>query len=411
MPVSPLIENARVAVVGTGPAGLMVAFALASSGVKVDIFEKRRSSGRKLLIAGSSGLNISYDCPESELHHHYRESSERFNEVFRRYSRNDWIAFVESLGLETFKGTSRRYFVREMKASGLLKAWNERLKSLAVRFEFGKEAVGFDSLSSGGVTLRLSSHAEAVSSVESRQFDAVCFCLGGGSWEPDEVPLRWPQIFTEKGIAFRPFASSNTGFEVDWPASLLKEAEGLPLKNVELKTGRGVRKGEMVITRYGLEGTPVYAVGASGAARIDLKPDLSVYEIKRKLKGSKNENLAPLRRIKKYLNFCEASQALLFHLLSPEQRRDFDFVVSSMKNFAITLKQPRPLSEAISASGGIDWSEVNEDLMLKNFPGVFVAGEMLNWDAPTGGFLIQGCVSLGHLAGGGILTWLLRSRS
>jgi uncharacterized flavoprotein (TIGR03862 family) len=392
----------KVAVVGTGPAGLMAAFVLATGGADVTIFEKRKSAGRKLLIAGSSGLNISYDCPAGELHEHYRGPSGSFKRIFHDFSREDWLKFVDSLGLETFKGTSRRYFVREMKAAGLLRAWTEKLKSLGVHFEFGKEAVGFEPHSAGGgVALRL-----AVGDAnEERSFDAVGFFLGGGSWEPEETPLRWPGLFRDKSLHFSEFQSSNAGFEVDWPEPFLKEAEGLPIKSIALKTSRGTRKGELVVTSYGLEGTPVYAIGETGTVHIDLKPDLTAKEIEAKLTRAK-ENLAPMRRIKKYLSLCEGSQALLFHLTSPSRRADLRYLVSAIKDFPLVLKGPRPLAEAISSSGGLDWDELDDSLMLKKFPGVFAGGEMLNWDAPTGGFLIQGCVSQGHWVGRSMLKYL-----
>jgi uncharacterized flavoprotein (TIGR03862 family) len=375
----------------------MAAHVAASGGAHVSVFEKRKSPGRKLLIAGSSGLNISYDCDPGELHQFYRGPAPFFKNLFRTFSREDWLKFVNDLGLETFKGTSRRYFVREMKAAGLLRAWTDKLKSMGVAFEFGKEAVDFNS--SGKIVL----HLKSESSIEEREFDAVGFFLGGGSWKPEENPLRWPAFFRRAGLKFVPFASSNTGFEVDWPAALLKEAEGLPLKTVELKTSLGTRKGELVITEYGLEGTPVYALGKAEVVHLDLKPDLGTTEIVQKLMSATRENLAPMRRIKKHLNLCAGSEALLFHLSKPDQRSDLEKLVMLLKNFPLTLKSPRPLAEAISSSGGLDLEEIDSSMMLKKFPRVFVGGEMLNWDAPTGGFLIQACVSQGYVAGRGLL--------
>jgi uncharacterized flavoprotein (TIGR03862 family) len=384
----------KVAVIGSGPAGLMAASVLANAGVAVTIFERRKAAGRKLLIAGSSGLNISYDCTEEELFRHYRVLDHApetfFKNVFQVFSRRDWIAFVEGLGLETFCGTSRRYFVREMKASGLLKAWIEKLKSSGVEFEFDHELTDFH-----GTSLQFGE--------ERREFDAICFALGGGSWD---THVRWPDIFSAKGIVITPFAPSNTGFGVAWPEAFLKEAEGLPLKNVELKTSRGVRRGELTVTEYGLEGTPIYAIGASEVVSLDLKPDLETDVIRKKLTSRRGENLAPLRKIKQELKLCEGSQALLFHLTPSERRGDLEYLISRIKNFPIELLPPRPLSEAISSSGGLALDELTDGLMLKKAPGVFAAGEMLDWDAPTGGFLIQGSVSLGALAGRTIVRYL-----
>jgi uncharacterized flavoprotein (TIGR03862 family) len=394
-----MTAQAHVAIVGSGPAGLMAAHVLCSSGIKVTVFEKRRAAGRKLLIAGSSGLNISYECPPEELHQYYRAPEGIFKQIFQVYSRANWIQFVEDLGLKTFKGTSRRYFVREMKASGLLKAWTGRLVKSGVHFEFGKEVTGFEA----GRRPRLK-----VSDDSAPRFDAVGFFLGGGSWEPEETPLRWPKFFQDLGLKFLPFQSSNTGFEVDWPVAFLKEAEGLPLKSILLKSKLGTRKGELVVTEYGLEGTPIYSIGSSGLIHLDLKPDLSAEQIEAKL-SSKKENLSPMRRIKKDLKLCQASEALLFHFSRPEQKSDLRKMISLLKNVPIELKTARPLTEAISSSGGLDWSELDPTLMLKKYPGVFAGGEMLNWDASTGGFLIQGCVSLGYVAAQGMLKYINRS--
>jgi uncharacterized flavoprotein (TIGR03862 family) len=399
MPSHPDLSQKTVAVIGTGPAGLMAAFALARAGVRATLFEKRKSGGRKLLIAGSSGLNISYDCPPAELPTHYRApgniSKKVFENLFSGFSREDWLKFINALGLETFKGTSRRYFVREMKASGLLKAWTEKLKELGATFEFGKEIVDFET--SDKVSLRFANDPKEYS------FDAAVFCLGGASWEPDETPLRWPTLFQNKNLKFTPFQASNTGFEVDWPEALLKEAEGKPLKSIELTTSKGKRKGELMVTNYGLEGTPIYAIGASETVHLDLKPDLSHKEILEKLSIPLKENLSPMRRVKKYLKLCEGSEAVLFHLTPASKRSDLKSVVANMKALPVRLKSPRPLQESISSSGGLQWDELTPSFMLKKFPQIYAAGEMLDWDAPTGGFLIQGCVSQGYCVGQNIL--------
>jgi uncharacterized flavoprotein (TIGR03862 family) len=396
MPSHSDLSQKRVAVIGTGPAGLMAAFTLARAGVRVTLFEKRKSGGRKLLIAGSSGLNISYDCPSEELPTHYRSPKGSFDQVFSEFSREDWLKFIHALGLETFKGTSRRYFVREMKASGLLKGWTEKLKELGVTFEFGKEIVDFKSTSD-------SAQLYFKGDTKEYSFDAAVFCLGGASWEPDETPLRWPVIFQNKHLKFTPFQASNTGFEVDWPEALLKEAEGKPLKSIVLTTSKGTRKGELMVTNYGLEGTPIYAIGASETVHLDLKPDLSSREILEKLSIPLKENLSPMRRVKKYLKLCEGSEAVLFHLTPATKRADLKSVVALMKALPVQLKSPRPLQESISSSGGLHWDELTPSFMLKKFPQVYAAGEMLDWDAPTGGFLIQGCVSQGYFVGQSIL--------
>jgi predicted flavoprotein YhiN len=236
----------------------------------------------------------------------------------------------------------------------------------------------------------------------------LCFCLGGGSYEPHEVPLRWPQLFIRKGLGFEPITPSNVGYQVDWSPAFLKECEGQPLKNIRLTSGKGSRLGDLVITRYGLEGTPVYSLGERGEVRIDLKPDLSAEQIVAKCKAVK-ENLSPMRRVKKQLALCPAALGLLFHFTPKECATDLNRLVHYLKNFPIHFRESQSLEEAISSAGGLRMTELNDDLMLLKFPGVFAAGEMLDWDAPTGGFLIQGCVSQGYRAGQGILRFLKAS--
>ena len=227
--------------------------------------------------------------------------------------------------------------------------------------------------------------------------------LGGGSYETEE--LRWPNAFAERGVEFTEFQASNVGFQVRWPESLLKEAEGKPIKNVVLTSSRASRSGDLVITNYGVEGTPVYFAGMEGEVEIDLKPDLTEAQIEAKLRMSR-ENLSPIRRIKRLLNLGEGALALLFHMTPQEELSDLSAMIVRIKRFRLKLEGRQPLSEAISSSGGVAMGELDGALMLRRYPAVFLAGEMLEWDAPTGGFLIQGSVSLGHAAGRGILEYL-----
>ncbi|NDD92957.1 aminoacetone oxidase family FAD-binding enzyme, partial [bacterium] len=238
-----MLPAKKTAIFGSGPAGLMAATLLARAGVKVSVFERRPSMGRKLLIAGSSGLNISHDAPIPEFIRHYEGfTPEVWGRFFSIFSPLDWIRFVEGLGFETFVGTSSRYFVREMKASNLLRAWVHHLRESGVEF--------------------FPNH-EFQSTREFDGFDSVGLFLGGGSWE-DSPPI-WPSVLEkELGVRVHPFRSSNVGYEVDWNDGFLKEAEGKPLKNVVLTTQKGSKAGELVVTRYGLEGTPIYFHGVEG---------------------------------------------------------------------------------------------------------------------------------------------------
>jgi uncharacterized flavoprotein (TIGR03862 family) len=388
-----------VAIIGSGPAGLMAAHVLASAGYAVKIFEKRPGAGRKILIAGSSGLNISFDSPLDEFIQNYQGPRSQWERILKKFPPQAWLSFVESLGLETFRGTSRRYFVKGMKGSGLLRSWVESLKKKGVEFFFLHECIDFDA-TRDGVCLTFENGEQI--------FSAVCFCLGGGSWEKEEKPLRWPTLFKKKNLRFKEFSSANSGFKVEWTQAFLKEAEGLPLKGVVFHSKKGSRAGELVVTSYGLEGTPIYTIGESGNAWIDLKPSFNEKQILEKLSSSK-ENLSPLRRVKKYLNLSPGAFALVFHFSPKEEIGDLKRLIARIKRFPIQLGERQPLEEAISSSGGLEWIEVDQSMMLKSFPGVFAAGEMLDWHAPTGGFLIQGCVSQGYVAGMGMVEFLRKS--
>jgi len=380
----------------------MAAEVILRAGHSVTLYEKYLGPGRKLLIAGSSGLNISNASPGRAFWLNYRGFEQHFRILFENFSPESWLNFVHHLGIETFLGTSQRYFVDGMKAPPLLNAWISRLRQQNAQFKYGQELIDFSTEPQRPVLLKFRTQEGLV---EAAHFEAVCLALGGASYAGNETPLRWPAIFRNKNLRFQEFRASNVGWEIEWPEAFLKEAEGLPLKRIVLETPLGKKSGDLMITHYGLEGTPVYHLGQPGSAFLDLKPDLSEEVILKKLRNIK-ENLAPLRKIKRQLSLCPAALALLFHGTPKEILNDLDLTVSRVKKFPIELKGPRPLEEAISSAGGLAFEELTSQLMLLRFPGIFVAGEMLDWDAPTGGFLIQGCASQGHFAGCGIVDYL-----
>jgi uncharacterized flavoprotein (TIGR03862 family) len=360
-------------------------------GTAVTLFDKRKSAGRKLLIAGSSGLNISNSLPISEFAKHYGGAPlDHWLGLLNAFSPGDWLKFIEALGIGTFEGTSGRYFVEEMRAARLLHVWMRTLVDQGAMTGFGRECTGFVAQNSGA-TLEFADGSR-------EPFDAVCFALGGGSWEPDEIPLRWPALFKRHGLGFTEFTPSNSGWSVDWKPEFLKEVEGQPLKTMSLTSPRGTRKGEIVITSYGMEGTPVYSMGARGEVLIDLKPDLPLDHVLAKCRAVR-ENLSPLRRVKKQLGLGPVALALLFHHTDEATRGDLERLCRRIKRFPLVFREPRPLSESISSAGGLHMGECDADYRLKRFPTIHCIGEMLDWDAPTGGFLIQACVSQGFAAG------------
>jgi uncharacterized flavoprotein (TIGR03862 family) len=382
----------KIAIIGSGPAGLMAATQLAlsskASTLEIHLFEKRAGYGRKLLIAGSSGLNISHEHSIIDFSSHYEGwDAEYWKKMLTSFGPKEWISFIETkLGMETFLGTSNRYFVKEMKASNLLKKWIQFLEENGVRLHSQSELSDFK-LINGKISLTFN-----VNETTTQEFDRAAFFLGGGSWE-DEIP-SWFSLFRNKKIKMIPFEPSNVGFEVAWSEKFLKEAEGKPLKKIELQTTRGEKMGELVITNYGLEGTPIYFCGIKGTAFLDLKPDLTEEQILNKLLSMK-ENFSPMRRVKHQLGLCEASESLLFHHSTADAKTDLKLLVSLVKKFPLELLNPRSLSESISSKGGVSLDEISPSLELKKFQGIFCGGEMLDWDAPTGGFLIQACVSQG----------------
>ena len=360
---------------------------------QVHLFEKRAGYGRKLLIAGSSGLNISHEAPLEEFAGHYSGfNSEFWKKLIKNYGPSDWVQFIEKeLGLETFLGTSQRYFVREMKASNLLKKWIEYLETRGAVFHASMELVDFSS-----------THQEVMLSFRdgtTERFEKAIFALGGASWEDAEP--TWAGLFRDKNLKVIPFEPSNVGYEVAWSEKFLAEAEGKPLKKVRLTTSRGEKLGELVVTRYGLEGTPIYFTGVVGEAFLDLKPDLTHTQILEKMNAIQ-ENLAPIRRVKRSLGLSEAAEALVFHHTPEEVKKDLQALVSRIKKFPLNLLRPRPLSESISSRGGLALEEIHNSapcFELKKFPGIYCIGELLDWDAPTGGFLIQACISQGAKVG------------
>jgi uncharacterized flavoprotein (TIGR03862 family) len=374
-------------------------------GARVTVFERRPGIGRKLLIAGSSGLNISHDAPLEEFlefysdraRSHKRECDPRLMNALRSYPAEKWVGFVAGLGHEVFVGSSRRWFVREMKASQLLASWTAHLRGLGTEFKPSTEIATRD----------------ALEDLRSR-FDAVILALGGASWE-ETLPV-WPALLTEYGVEVAPFSPSNVGYEVDFPEGLIQEAEGKPIKNCTLTTRLGSKQGELMLTRYGLEGTPMYFVGTEGSATLNLKPGVPPSDWLKMVSKPLKENLSPIRRLKRLGGLSEAAQAIVFHLygrlqsqlplkslpadgnLSHRKVEELGRLARFVQAVPLTLLRPRPLAEAISSKGGVLWSELDDTLMLRKIPGVYCAGEMIDWDAPTGGFLIQASVALGARA-------------
>jgi uncharacterized flavoprotein (TIGR03862 family) len=371
-----------IAIVGGGPAMLMAADVLSEAGVKVDFFEKRKAIGWKLLVAGSSGLNVGNAAP-LDFSHNLISSS------LKNFPVQDWIAFLEKqLESKVLLGTSKRYLVEEKTSASLLKRWRDRLANQGVQFHFEHELIDFNQ----DKLFFLLPSGEKISI----PYQQAILGLGGGSWEDQDV--TWPEMFRSKGVEVAPFESCNVGYEVRWKSEFLKEAQRLPLKDVLLKTSKGEKRGDILITPYGMEGTPVYYVGITGVATLDLRPNETQEVIFNRLEkySQKSKIKSPFKLAKKYLNLSEAAFSLLFHHGTELSKRDLAAFVAELKHFSLELLNSRPLSEAISSRGGVRLEELNSQYGLKSMPNVFLAGEMLDWEAPTGGYLITTCAAQGH---------------
>jgi len=366
-----------------------------------------RSVGRKFLVAGKSGLNLT--------------NAEDFEPFFNRYSGTDfptemWRTILSNfdndalrewaagLGVETFVASSGKVFPTPVngtiRAAPLLRRWVERLRERGVQFRTGHRWAGFES------DRRLVFDHE--NEIVIRQHDAVILALGGASWPQTGSTGRWAIFLENEGISITPLSPANCGWEVDWPDAVLDEAEGLPIKNIEVSAGDSSRRGELVITRYGLEGGPIYRLGpairsmASPQIKIDFKPGLSFDALVTHL-GSVKRNF--VREARRRWKLDPASAALLKHLPDRGPWKSSEQLAREVKSCRIALTGPRPVEEAISSAGGICWSELNEDLMLRKLPGVFVAGEMIDWEAPTGGYLLQACFATGSHVGKAAAEW------
>ncbi|MGI8820179.1 MAG: NAD(P)/FAD-dependent oxidoreductase [Chthoniobacterales bacterium] len=383
-----------VLIVGGGPAGLRAAEVAATAGAKVILCEAQPSVGRKFLVAGRGGLNLTHSEPVEKFPARYRAREERWRDLLAEFGPVELQVWASEVGVETYHGTSGRVFPRGQKAAVLLRAWMERLRRLEVDIRTGARLASLRPAGVGwSATLE---RAEESFSVAAK---AVVLALGGASWPDTGSDGSWPQILTGMAVAIAPWVPANCGWEVDWPADLLERAEGLPLKNLTASVGAESVSGELLITRYGLEGGAIYRLGPalremrSPMITLDLKPQLTAAALHARLAAAPSES-----NWQRSLKLSPAAAALLQTLFG-EETAEPERLVRRVKALPLQLTGPRPIAEAISSAGGICWDELDEMLMLRRCPGLFAAGEMIDWEAPTGGYLLQGCFSTGTRAG------------
>ena len=402
----------RVAIIGGGPAGLMAAETLCRAGVQVDIYDAMPSLGRKFLRAGIGGLNITHSEPYDAFCARYGDRQSQLQPIIDLLPPSSVRSWANTLGTDTFVGSSGRVFPLEMKAAPLLRAWLHRLRNAGVRLHVRHRWLGWGS--DGG--LRLTNRDGEISITP----QATILALGGASWPHLGSDGAWVPWLQSLGVNIAPLQSANCGFEVAWSEHLRNKFAGAPLKSVALTftdvQGRCERRqGEMIISAYGVEGSLIYSfsrplrdylnIHGKATFTLDLAPG---YEVERLLaevshpRGARSVS----SHLKSRLGIAGIKMALLHEVLNKEQVVDAATLAATIKALPITVHATRPIAESISTAGGVCFSSLDENLMLKALPGVFVAGEMMDWEAPTGGYLLTACFATGLSAGKGVLEWL-----
>lgn len=405
-------NNEQVAIIGGGPAGLMAAEVLVEAGASVDLYEAMPTLGRKFLRAGLGGLNITHSEPFPQFCSRYGDRQSQLQPSLDRLSPDALRAWVHGLGVDTFVGTSGRVFPKEMKAAPLLRAWVHRLRSSGVRFHLKHRWLGF------GVdgSFRLA-HPQGELIVRPK---AAILALGGASWPQLGSTGDWVNWLQARGVEIAPWQSANCGFDLAWSGHIREKFAGMPLKAVSLTFAdlSGVtetRQGELLISEYGIEGSLVYSfskklresIDRCGQAtfRIDLAPDYSVDRVFQLLSRPRGS-----RSISRHLQSCLGNnalkRALVYEAVSREQLTDWSLLAKLIKALPLTVHSARPIEEAISSAGGVCFSSLDRNLMLNALPGVFVAGEMIDWEAPTGGYLLTACFATGRRAAIGATQWM-----
>ena len=407
-------ERLRVAVIGGGPAGLMAAEVLCRENVQVDIYDAMPSLGRKFLRAGIGGLNITHSEDYESFCARYAEHRPQLQAMLDRFPPQAIRRWCHELGVETYVGSSGRVFPTQMKAAPLLRAWLHRLRDAGVRLHPRHRWLGWDA--DGALRLRTPAGDIAV------QPQATILALGGASWPQLGSDGAWVPWLRDRGIDIAPLQSANCGFDIAWSAYLRERFAGSPLKSVALTfsdaQGRSERRmGEMVISENGVEGSLIYAfsrslreqinVRRSATFTLDLAPTRDAGQVLAEVRHPRgSRSLAS--HLQSRLGIAGVKLALLHEVLGKERLGDAATLAATIKALPITVNAPRPLAEAISTAGGVSFSSLDDHLMLSALPGVFVAGEMIDWEAPTGGYLLSACLATGLYAGQGARDWLAR---
>jgi uncharacterized flavoprotein (TIGR03862 family) len=410
----------RAAVVGGGPAGLMAAEVLAAEGIAVDVFDAMPSVGRKFLLAGRGGLNLTHSEPAASFLTRYGDRGGSLREPLSAFGGEQVRRWAADLGIATFVGTSGRVFPTDMKAAPLLRAWLHRLRAAGVRIHTRHRWQGWEP-STGALVF------DTPAGRVVRAADATVLALGGASWPRLGSDGSWVPLLAQRGVPIAALQPANCGFDVaptrpgttGWSEHLRQRQAGQPVKPVaarmQTEPPEASQQGEFVLTETGIEGSLVYAfaerlrneIAAQGHATwiIDLLPQRSLEQVlaeTRRPRGPRSLST----HLKSRLGIAGVKMALLHEVLSPEQLHDPAQLAAALKGLPLVLARPRPVEEAISTAGGVRFDALDAGGMLRNVPGVFCAGEMLDWEAPTGGYLLTACFATGRVAGQGAARWL-----
>lgn len=403
----------RTVVIGGGPAGLMAAEMLSQAGFPVDVYDAMPSVGRKFLLAGVGGMNITHSEDLAPFLGRYGARREEMARLLAGFTPADLRGWVHNLGIETFVGSSGRVFPTAMKAAPLLRAWLARLRAGGVQLHVRQRWLGWDVAGA----LRF---ADASGAEQAVTADAVVLALGGASWPRLGSDGAWQPELAARGVDIAPLQPANCGFDANWSAHFAEKFAGAPLKTVVLHytDASGVlhsKAGEMVVTQNGVEGSLIYAlsallrdgIAAHGEAiiHLDLAPGRDAARVHAEVchpRGARSMS----SHLQSRAGITGVKAGLLRECLSKDDYADPARLAAAIKHLPLRLCAPRPLAEAISTAGGVRFTALDEHLMLHALPGVFCAGEMLDWEAPTGGYLLTGCFASGRAAGLGVIRWL-----
>jgi uncharacterized flavoprotein (TIGR03862 family) len=395
----------NIAIVGAGPAGLFAAEIIAGRGHRVTVYERMASPARKFLLAGRGGLNLTHSETLAAFLDRYGDHAAEVRAAVECFPPEKLVVWANGLGADTFVGSSGRVFPRAMKASPLLRAWLRRLGDLGVTIKTRHRWTGF----SPSGALQFETADKSIVEVEP---DATLLALGGASWPKLGSDGRWAESFADAGISVTPLAPANCGVLIRWSEVFRSRFEGSALKRIALTVDGITRRGEAIVTRNGLEGGAVYALGpyiraalaqhGTATLLVDLKPDMTHDQLAARLAKPRGKDTVT-NFLRKAVHLDAVGAGLVREAALPEEP---EALAARIKSVPLLVTGLAGLERAISTAGGVAWRSLNEDLMLTTRPGVFVAGEMLDWEAPTGGYLLQGTFATSTKAANGLLNWL-----